>query len=257
MKNKKQMKQNKTNQAAGTQSPKRISRKDLKRRIMIKRILGFIGLMAVIGVAFYFAMELLFVVRNTEVTGSSLFTASEIEEFMAIPEEENIFKVDSEALSEKLTEEFTYLESAQVIKRLPDRLEIKLVDSVESYYTVEEDGYKIFSQSFKFLRNGTEPPVGAVWLDIDMADSEAMSKATELIDLFRKYEMTDITKISVTGESSISAVYADRFEINFGTMLDIEYKIKMCDKVLEDKISLDEKGVIDATQSGEVVYKRQ
>ena len=82
-------------------------------------------------------------------------------------------------------------------------------------------------------------------------------KAQEIIALFKKYEMNDVTKISVSGESTVSAVYADRFEIKFGTMLDIEYKIKMCDKVLEEKISLDEKGTIDATQGGEIVYKRQ
>ena len=257
MADKRQMKQNNQNQAAGTQSPKRVSRKDLKRRRLIKRILSLVALMAVIAVGFYFAMKLLFVVRTTEITGSDIFTDKEISDFMAIPEEENIFKIDADGLSAKLTEEFTYLESAQVIKRLPDRLEIKLTDSTESYYTVNGEEYKIYSQSFKYLRNGTEPPLGAVWLDVDMADEEAMKKATELIGLFAEYEMSEITKISVSGENSVSAVYADRFEIDFGTMLDIEYKIKMCDKVLEEKISLEEKGTIDATQGGEIVYKRQ
>ncbi len=257
MADKRQMKQNRQNQAAGTQSPKRVSRKDLKRRRLIKRIFSLVALLAVIAVGFYFAMKLLFVVRTIEVTGSDIFTDKEITEFIAIPEEENIFKIDADELSAKLTEEFTYLESAQVIKRLPDRLEIKLADSIESYYIVNQDEYKVYSQSFKYLRNAAEPPLGAIWLDVDMADEEAMKKATELIELFKKYEMSEITKITVSGESSIGAVYADRFEINFGTMLDIEYKVKMCGKVLEEKISLEEKGTIDATQGGEIVYKRQ
>ena len=46
------MKQNKNNKAADAQSPKRVSRKDLKRRRMIKRILGFVALAAAIGVGF-------------------------------------------------------------------------------------------------------------------------------------------------------------------------------------------------------------
>ena len=251
------MKQNKTKKAAGTKPPKRVSRKDLRRKRTIKRIFSLVALFAVIGVAFYFAMKMLFVVKSIEVSGSGLFTSVEIIEFMAIPEEENIFKIDSDELSKSLTEEFTYLESAQVIKRMPDRLEIKLTDSVESYYTVKDDECKIYSQGFKFLRNGTEPPSDTVWLNIDMENQQIMDTTTQLIELFKKYELNQITKISVTEDGTISAVYADRFDINFGTMLDIEYKIKMCKKVLEEKISPEESGTIDATQGGEIVYKRQ
>lgn len=257
MTEKRQMKQNRNNRAAGAQPPKRVSRRDLKRRRMIKRILSLVVLVAVIAVGFYFAMETLFVVRDVEVTGSSIFTPKEITDFMAIPEEENIFKVDAEAIQTGLTEEFTYLESAKVVKRLPDRLEVQLADSVESYYTADDDEYRVYSQGFKYLRNAAVPPETAVWLDVDMADEAAMEKAKELIALFKKYDMTQITKISVSGENTIGAVYMDRFEIKLGTMLDIEYKIKMCDKLLREKIPLTERGVIDASQGGEAVYKRQ
>ena len=145
----------------------------------------------------------------------------------------------------------------QVIKRLPDRLEIKLTDSTESYYTVEENEYKVYSQSFKYLRNGTEPPDNAVWLDADITAEADMATVKEIIAVFDKYGMNGVTKISLQGENAVSAVYADRFDINFGTMLDIEYKVKMCKKVLDEKISLEEKGTIDATKGGEIVYKRQ
>lgn len=257
MTKKNQMKQNRQKKAAVSQPPKRVSRRDLRRRRIIKRILGLVALFAVIGVGFYFAMKMLFVVRTIEVTGSELFVPKEITDFIAIPEEENIFKVNSEEISAKLTEEFTYLESAQVVKRLPDRLEIKLTDSTESYYTVDENEYRVYSQSFKYLRNGTEPPDSAVWLDADITAEADMEKVKQLIAIFEKYDMDVITKVSVQGENVVSAVYADRFDIDFGTMLDIEYKVKMCKKVLDEKISLEEKGTIDATKGGEIVYKRQ
>ena len=253
---KKQMKQNKNNKAAEAQSPKRVSRKDLRRKRTIKRVISLVALFAVIGVAFYFAMKMLFVVKSIEVSGSGLFTKKEIVDFIDIPEGENIFKIDSDKLAERITTEFTYLESAQVIKRMPDRIEIKLTDSVESYYTVEDE-CKIYSQGFKFLRNGIEPPADAVWLDLDMENPQTMEIAIQLIGYFEKHEMSQITKITITEEGTIGAVYADRFDISFGTMLDVEYKIKMCKKVLEEKISRDESGVLDATQAGEIVYKRQ
>ena len=128
---------------------------------------------------------------------------------------------------------------------------------MESYYVVDGDEYKIYSQGFKFLRNSAEPSEEAIWIDADITDSEKMDAVKQLIDLFDKYGMEQITKLSVSQDDIISAVYAHRFEIDFGTMLDMDYKIKMCKKVLEEKISLEEKGTIDATQGGEIVYKRQ
>lgn len=257
MADRKQMKQNKSKKAAAAQPPKRVSRKDLKRRRIIKRVLSFFALIAVIATAFYFAMEMLFVVKEINVSGSNIFTAEEITGFIAIPEEENIFRTDAEEIENRIEEEFTYIESAKVIKRLPERIEIIITDSTESYYTVQEDIYKIYSQNFKYLRNSSEPPVGTIWIDTDISDEEKMSTVKQLVELFRKYEMTEVTKISCSEDNVIGAVYADRFEIDFGTMLDIDYKIKMCRKVLEEKIDTEEKGTIDATAGGEIVYKRQ
>ena len=139
MTDKKQIKLNRSKKAAAPQSPKRVSRKDLKRRRFIKRLLSLLALFAVIAVAFYFAMKVLFIVKEIEIKGSTIFTPKEITEFIDIPEEENIFRIDEDELGKKITDEFTYIESAQVIKRLPEKLEIVITDSVESYYTAEDD----------------------------------------------------------------------------------------------------------------------
>ena len=255
---KKQKKQlNKAEKAAAAQSPKRVSRKTIMRRRMIKRILSMLLVVLAIGGTIFASMKLLFVVRTVEVEGSGIFTDKEICDFMAIPKEENMFRVKSHIIENALVEEFTYLESARIIKRLPDRIEVHLTDCVETYYTASENDYSIYSQGFKKLRNSGEPAVGAVWLDFDIADEDKLSTAKTLIQLFSKYELVGVTKITVSDDNMISVVYDDRFEIDFGTMLDIDYKIKMCKKVLDEKIPSGEKGTIDATEGGEIVYKRQ
>ena len=90
-----------------------------------------------------------------------------------------------------------------------------------------------------------------------MDNEEKLSLVKDMLALFSKYEQNDITKISVSDDSMIKAVYDNRIEIDFGTVLDIDYKIKMCKKILDEKIPAGEKGIIDATEGGEVVYKRQ
>ena len=255
--NKKNVKINKAEQAAATQPPKRVSRKTMRRKRMIKRILSTFFAVAVAAGAIFAAMKLLFVVRTVEVKGSGIFTAKEIMDFVAIPQEENIFKVKAEELEIKLVEEFTYIDSAQIVKRLPDRVEISLEDSIESYFTEKENVYTVYSQSFKKLRTSSEPPANAVWLGIEMENEEKLTTVKKMLELFDKYNLENITKISVADEMTISAVYDERIEISFGTVLDIDYKIKMCKKVLDEKIPAGEKGFIDATEGGEVVYKRQ
>lgn len=257
MNSKRNTKHNTANRAAGAQSPKRVSRKSVKRKILIKRIIGLVFSLIVVGASFYASAKLLFVVKTVNVSGSSIFTAKEITDFMAIPMEESMFKVNAKQLEQNLLDEFTYLEEASVVKRFPDIIEVTLADSVESYYTVEQNEYKVYSQGFKYLRNAAEPPAGTVWLDLDVENADMLSVAKNLIELLAKNNLDSITKISVQDENSLAAEYDNRIKMEFGTVLDIEYKIKMCQKIITEKIPQGEKGVIDATNSGEAVYKRQ
>lgn len=248
---------NTAKKAAGAQSPKRVSRKAVRRRIMIRRMVGAVLGVIVIGASFYASAKLLFVVKTVNVSGSDIFTAKEITDFMAIPAEESMFKVDTDRLEEDLLAEFKYLEGAKVIKRFPDIIEVTLTDSIESYYTVENEKYKVYSQGYRYLRNATEPPLDTIWLEVDMENSEMLEKAKNLIGLIEKNGMENITKITVHDENSLSAEYDNRIRIDFGTELDIEYKIKMCSKIISEKIPDGEYGVINATNSGEAVYTRQ
>lgn len=255
--NKKKKEFNKAEQAAGRQSPKRVSRKTLRRRRMIKRLIGMVMVVIIAVAAIYAAMKLLFVVRTVDITGSEIFTVKEIGDFVAIPQEENIFRIDAQGIETAIEEEFTYIDNAKVVKRLPDRIDIIIEDSIESYYTIENEKYAVYSQSFKKLRNSAEPPQGAIWLGIEMDNDKKMSTVKNMLELFAKYGLENITAISVTDDGMIGAIYDDRIEIDFGTELDIDYKIKMCKKVLDDKIPQGENGTIDATAGGEIVYKRQ
>lgn len=257
MNSKNSTKVNSAKTAAGKQPPKRVSRKTLRRRLLIKRIIGTVLGAVIIGASFYASAKLLFIVKTVNVNGSEIFTAKEITDFMNIPEEESMFKVDTDKLAEDLLEEFTYLEEAKITKRFPDIIEVTLTDSVESYYIVSENQYKIYSQNFRYLRNGIEPPLETVWLDLDMENSDKLQRAKNLIDLLEKNNMEKITKVSVHDENSLSAEYDNRITMEFGTELDIEYKIKMCSKIISEKISDNEYGTINAINSGEAVYTRQ
>ena len=255
MKNKKGVKPNTAKQATG-RPPKRVSRKAVRRRRMIKRIAGLVvAIAAVIGL-FVAASKLLFVVKTVNVNGTSIFTAEEITEFLNIPPQQSIFKVKSEQLEQNLEQEYKYIENADVVKRFPDIIEVNITDSIESFFTAEDE-YKIYSQGFKYLRSSSEPPMNAVCLEVNMEDEKLLEQVKNILQLFEKHQLDKITRLSVTDQNMIKAEYDGRLEMNFGTMLDIDYKIKMCKKIIDEKIPQSEAGTIDATNGGEIVYTRQ
>ena len=92
---------------------------------------------------------------------------------------------------------------------------------------------------------------------VAIMSGSTIGEIKNILELFRKYALDNITAVSVSDEGMVGAIYDDRIEIDFGTVLDIDYKIKMCKKILDEKIPEGEKGAIDATEGGEVVYKRQ
>ncbi len=255
MKNKKP--DNKITMAAGKRPPKKVSRKTIRRRRFIKRLISFIAITILIGIGIFMTMKMLFIVKKVEVKGTSIFTEKEIVDFIAIPQEENIFKVNSKMIEQQLKDEFAYIENVKIIKRLPNRIEVNVEDSQEKYYTIGENVYNVYSQNFKYLRNAVMILPDAIQLEVDMQNEKSMKIVMEMVNLFDKYGLSNITKISVNEDNTIGAVYDDRIEISFGTMLKIDYKIKMSKKILEEKIPPEEKGLIDATLAGEIVYKRQ
>ena len=88
-------------------------------------------------------------------------------------------------------------------------------------------------------------------------NSEKIEQAKNLVRQLEKNKMEKITKVSVRDDNSLSAEYDSRITIEFGTVLDIEYKIKMCSKIISEKIPEGEHGTINATNSGEAIYTRQ
>jgi len=107
---------NKKKKAAAAQSPKRVSRRTLRRRLLVKRIIGALLGAVIIGASFYASAKLLFIVKTVNVSGSQIFTAEEITEFMNIPMEESMFRVDTDKLTEDVMAEFRYLEEVRIEK---------------------------------------------------------------------------------------------------------------------------------------------
>lgn len=235
------------------------SRKDIRRQKNRNRFVTFILVAILLAICVFISLKVLFIVRNVEAVGSERYTPGEIVDFCAVPMEENIFKIDTKALEAALPENFTYIEKADVSIKLPDKILIKITDSIPTYYNENRDGelstYTIYSQNFKKLTVQAAAPSGLMGVEADMSNDEHKELLKEIMELIWEKGYENITCVKIGQSGEISVIYDDRIEVKLGTMLDMEYKLRLSFHVLKNELSAEERGIIDSTQAGSAVFK--
>ncbi len=237
----------------------RKSRKTIRRQRNRYRLVTFVLVTILLAICLFISLKVLFIVHSVESVGSERYDAEEIVAFCAIPMEENIFAIDTDALETALYENFTYVENAKVQRKLPDKILITVTDSIPTYYAKNMSGelstYTIYSQNFKQLTVQAAAPSGLMGLIGNLEDETVQETVGRLIDIIEENGYTGITALQVNSASDISLVYSDRVTIKIGTMLDIEYKMKMAFHVINNELGSEDTGVIDSTQAGSAVFK--
>ena len=59
----------------------------------------------------------------------------------------------------------------------------------------------------------------------------------------------------MTSTGNINLVYDGRITVQLGTMLDMEYKLKMAFHVIENELASTATGVVDAKQAGNAIFR--
>ncbi len=239
----------------GHRKSRKTIRKQRNRHVLATAVLVII----LLAICLFISLKVLFIVRKVEMEGSSRYTQEEIIAYCAIPLEENIFKIDTATLEENLPLDFTYVETADIQLRLPDKILIKIVDSVPTYYHQVTEGelstYTIYSQHFKKLTVQAALPDGLMGISLNMENESAKDILAQMIEKIAAAGYENVTYISVGDAGDVSFMYDNRIKVELGTMLDMDYKLKMAFHVLTKELQPTDTGVIDSTQAGSAVFQ--
>ncbi len=253
-KNKKKLKKQTSTSQNRKKSRKNI-RKQKNRRLLATAILFIILLF----ICIFISLKVLFVVRDVEVVGSERYNQDEILAYCAIPLEQNIFKVDTQLYEKNLPNEFTYIENVTVRRKLPDKILITITDSVPTYYTetVENEisTYVIYSQNFKHLIEQSAVPDGLVRISANIENEDSKNLILHIIEKLKNQNCDKVTGVIIGEKNYVSIMYDGRIEVKLGSMLDIEYKLKMSYHILQNELNDTDIGVLDATQAGNAIFK--
>ena len=147
---------------------RRLTRAALKRRRMLRRLMAFVTLLAVIAAGVYLTMTMLFKIGTiqvqtadgTVVQEAGGYSSSEIMQALGVAPEENIFSFDPGEKEAALERQFPLLESIRVVRDYPNTVVVQVTEAVPAYAMQTQSGWLTLSDQFKILACGSAQPEG-------------------------------------------------------------------------------------------------
>ncbi|MFQ7158874.1 MAG: cell division protein FtsQ/DivIB [Ruthenibacterium sp.] len=193
-------------------------------------------------------MKVLFKLSNIEVRQpeeeTTVYSDKQITAALGLEMGTQLFSIDLEQATQTLSTALPYLREVQVRRRLPATLVVSVQPAHETYAVAYEGGWAVVSEDLKVLRLSAEQPQGiaavtgleasapAEGQPLQVAQADKLEALQTLQAQAQAAGLEQLTAIDMTNLSEVSAVYAGRVKITFGTMNDIEYKCSWAARLL-------------------------
>ena len=239
--------------------------KKKKRRRMISRI----GIAVLVLLAIVFAPTIFFQVSKINVTGDTRYTSEQLIKSTGVKQGDNMFFLDTKQIAADLKDEYPYLDTVKLRRKLPSTLQIEVSDRTAAL-SIEQDGkYLILDMSGKVLEKtksaakGTAKVTGVPMKGLHVGDTVDEDKYGKAASVMKLLELTDqygmkkhIKTIDVEKAYDVRVTYDKRYTILLGALEEsnLEHKIQFLKAILKEP-SLPESGVIDLTDEKEARYR--
>ena len=147
---------------------RRLTRAALKRRRMLRRLMAFVTLLAVIAAGVYLTMTMLFRISSIQVqtpdgkqvTEIAGYSADSILQRMGVQLEENIFSFEPGEKAAVLEQNFPLLGSIKVIRDYPNTVVVQVTEATPTYAVQAGSSWLTLSDKFKILSADPAQPDG-------------------------------------------------------------------------------------------------
>lgn len=116
-----------------------------KKKAILKIVKVLTLIIVIIGVSIYVALSPLFNIKEINVTGNSKLSKEEIISLSELKTDENTFKVSKKNIKNKVKAN-AYIENVKIRRKLPDKVEIIVVERVATYMIP-------FANSYIYINN--------------------------------------------------------------------------------------------------------
>ena len=223
-----------------------------KKKAILKIVKVLTLIIVIIGVSIYVALSPLFNIKEINVTGNSKLSKEEIISLSELKTDENTFKVSKKNTKNKVKAN-AYIENVKIRRKLPDKVEIIVVERVatymipfaNSYIYINNQGYMLEITSQK-----AEMPaiVGISTPEEELHEgqrliSEDLVKLGEVLQIMESAnanELVDlITKIDISNRQDyILTLEKEKKAIHLGDVSNLSTKMAYVKKILNDELPL-------------------
>lgn len=214
----------------------RDNKKRRKRNTFRKVIIWLTVTVAIVAVGTVLSLTVFFHIDTISVSGNELYTEEEILTQCTIDIGENLFLSDTEKAKKTLEQSLPYIYNAEISRKLPYTIQIKITEASPAYSVKNEKKYILLDDNFKVLENDADKAQGILIskAEIDSAvpgttaefkDAEVGECLKMLADTVRDNSFTEITSIYSNGVNDNYVVYDKRIEFKLGSCDDLENKI--------------------------------
>ena len=253
---------------------RKMTRKAIRRRRIMGKLMAFALLLGVIVAGGYLTMTMLFKISTIQVQaadGSAVqtaggYTSDQILQALGVHLEENIFSFDPGSRAAALEKQFPLLESIKVERQYPSTVVVRVTEAVPTYAMHTESGWLTLSDQFKILDCSSVQPTGLCTLyggepvsstpgdqlsyDAPQQDASGAASAsaasaepdgrlaalTELRSKLEEYGLlADVTRIEFADTEEMAFLYQDRVSILLGTLNELDYKLDRARYVLNNE----------------------
>mgnify|MGYP001875092780 FL=1 len=255
---------------------KKISKKQemaIKKRKLILKIIRTIVLIGIlIGTLIYILLSPLFNIKDVTVTGNNKLSRKEIISLSEIRTEENIFKTSKNDIKNKIKTN-PYVENVKIRRKLPDKVEIIVVERVatymlpfaNSYVYINNQGYmlEITSQKANLpIITGFSTPEENLH-EGERLLSEDLVKLGEVLQIIESANANGIqeliTKIDMSNRQDYTIMLEkEKKLVHMGDVSNLSTKMSYINKIIQDEAGIEGEIFVntDLTNKGAVFREK-
>lgn len=221
------------------QTRRRQNKKRKLKNSVRRALLAFCLLVVLIAFGVTLSLTVFFKTENITAQGSGIYTEQEIVEASGINSGNNLFLIDTNEISNSITQRLPYIGSVTIKRELPDTVKITVTDTIASYSIQNDDGtYILLDADFKVLENAAaQNPADTILISnaqiksanagtvIEFSDAAVQQRLSEMAKAVSQTGMAQATEIYTTGINSNYIVYMNRITFELGSLDNLEDKI--------------------------------
>ena len=203
-----------------------------------------------------------FNIRTVTVSGLSRLTEEEIINQAQIDMGNNIFRTSMGKAEKRLTK-LPYVEKAEIARKFPDIVKIKITESVLAAYIKSEQGYIGIDKNGKVLEIANENENAVMTLTGVDTDGKILLGETldgfsdTALECIEKLEECEILPIvaDINLENSVNIIVTTRegLETFLGTTDELDYKIKLLQNIISQGYT---SGIFDTSNPSQPTFRK-